>query len=136
MKTATWKIEGMPPHLHKKYKRALSLLQIQETVWLRVHVSRVIKEAEQQHQSDINKIITQSEKLILDCIEDGCYAIEDIIRESQFYKYEVLKILDRLVEAGFIEKRVKGGKTEEARGMQSVLYVLTNNYRSLFSESS
>jgi predicted transcriptional regulator len=132
MSASKWTIDGIPHQLYKKYRRALSVLRIQETTWLRVHVSRLIKEAEDQNRNEIDKIITRSEKLILDCIEDGCYTIEDISKESQFNKKEVHQIIQRLIEAGFIEKRTKGGKTEEARGAQSALYVLTSAYHSLF----
>jgi predicted transcriptional regulator len=87
-------------------------------------IARLIREAELRYNLPLSVILKPEEKLIADVIENGAFDIRDIIRESHLTKADVLRILHQMIEAGFIERRKQGGKTEQARGAVTYLYVI------------
>lgn len=125
MKKKLLKITNLDPNLRAKFKRALVAVDAgSEDQWVRVMIARLIREAEIRFNLPLALVLKPQEKLLADVIENGAYDIRDIVRESHMHKQDVVRVLGEMIEAGFIEKREKGGKTDEARGAVTYLYVI------------
>ena len=130
------KIAKMDAPLRAKFRRALSVINAGgEDQWLRVMIARLIREAEVRYNLPLSVILKPEEKLIADVIENGAYDIRDIIAESHLTKADVVRILQQMIEAGFIERREKGGKTDQARGAVTYLYVIKSLPRASVDQS-
>lgn len=118
------RIVNLPRDLDRKLKRALQVLGAgSRSQWLYVQVLRAIRDAEQQHELPISEILTDEERFIGELIFEGCYEIQDLIKESHMTVDNVRRILQQMVTADLVEVRKQGGKTDQARGASKSLYV-------------
>ena len=117
------RILGVPKSTRKLFRRALALFGAgSQSKWLQSQIRRYIKQAEEKFGEDLLKALTDEEKDILNIIESGAAEIQHIAEESLLPEKQVQKILADLIEMGFVESRLKGGKTDGARGAKITLY--------------
>jgi hypothetical protein len=117
------RVINVPKGTHKLFRRALALAGAgSQSRWLLTQIRRFIREQENKFGEDLFNVLTDEEKDILSIIESGAAELQHIAEESLLPEKQVAKIITDLIDRGFVEERVKGGKTDQARGAKIKLY--------------
>ena len=119
----TIRIHGLPKTTRRLFRRALALSGAgSQAQWLSTQIRRLIREQEEQFGGDLLRVLTSEERDLLDVIKSGAAEPQQIVEESLLPAKKVEAMLADLIERGLVERRPKGGKTEQARGAKIMLY--------------
>lgn len=119
----------IPRPLERDFRRACQLRQATLSEALRRQMRLFVQEVRAAHPDFDEWPLTPNQQSVLEAIEDGLFEFEQLVSETLLPRRQVQKILAELIDAGRVEARPQGGKTEVARGARRTLFVLTEQKR-------
>jgi hypothetical protein len=122
-------IRGLSRQLHSEFRRAVAIDGCSMSQWLAGRVRQFVRSQKQKH-GDLFSVLTPEEREIIEVIQDGAAEFDYLVEETMLPARRVEAILSDLIDRGIVEPRVKGGKTDRARGARITLYFVTEKYQS------
>lgn len=123
------RILGLPKPTHAEFRRAVALEGCSQSAWLAAQVRRFIR-AQRKQYGDLFSVLTPEEREVVEAIQDGAAEFDDIAAETMITPRRVGIIITGLMDRGIVEQRLKGGKTDRARGARITLYFVSEQYQS------
>ena len=121
-------VYGIPKTQRCLLIRALALEGVSQSCFIKACIRRTIEEKKKKYGQDLFNVLTDTEAEILEIIASGAAEIQQIAEESFLSVSRGQRIVDTLIDCGYVMKSRRAAKTDMARGAVVAEYRVTDKY--------